>query len=122
MKKLLLCCVAALAVVGCQVGQQARTQALAPVVKSTWPAVKQDVDLGIQSDQLEQSLAPAVVAFDTSVTAGHPDLQVWLVLAPEADHGVTQRVRTGEISPGVGESRRERIKQFDAAVRKMNGQ
>lgn len=56
----------------------------------------------------EGLLAPAVVA-------------AWPSVRADADRGILAELEAGEIGPGVAEEKRERVRQFDAAVARLGG-
>lgn len=105
MRKFLLV-VPIIALTGC-VGQRARDNVLMPAMQLAWPGVKEDVERG-----------PVVVdtaSFDNSIQAGvFPAYVEWSPLQSAA----YANIDAAQLSEGIKTSRRERVRQFDNAVRK----
>jgi hypothetical protein len=104
----------------CCLGEQAREDLLWPVVRDTWPAVKEDVELGAGTTPAANVVGAmnqidgAVRADDRKLLAG----VAWFLLEPLASAGVRERINRG-MSEGVAASLTERNKQFAAALQEL---
>lgn len=107
-------------------GLTARQQALLPAMKMSWPPISADVRVGIQDGLSTNRLTVLqgaerityVDRMDTAVAAGNAeDIAAipWAPLSDEAHAGIDVRVRRGEISPGVGQSLKERVRNYAEA-------
>ena len=102
-------------------GAKARQNVLWPQVTRTWPTVKKDVDRGAKTGSVlaavtaSEQLDDAVRADDYKRLKG---IDVGALEAAAAK-GVAARIKAKEISPGVGESFRERNSKFAEAIKEL---
>lgn len=109
-----------------------REKALLPTLQSRWPAVEADVTRGITdglddgdltakaSDDLVASSHRLGDALDLPLAEARVTAPVeWEILHPWAARGVIDRMDDGQIGPGGAVSFNERIKQFDAAIERL---
>jgi len=113
---------------GCA-GNKARDEAGFRALKVAWPAVKAEVDYGVNLMEAnglppsEVAIArQAVVEFSGAVERGDRGailVAAWLTLQGTAEYGIRARAASGEIGPGVADSLLERLNQFGLLIRKM---
>lgn len=104
-------------------GLSARQEALLPAMRLAWPGVETDVRNGLYEAALDQSLE----SFDSAMkrleldrlgeglAEGNPAVigsVAWSPLEEIGNFGLTQRVSRNEISAGVADSLRERLRNF----------
>ena len=102
-------------------GVKAREHILWPSVKSTWPPVKEDIELGLQGSSASPSVMQAMNQIEGAVRADDYTLLKganYFVLEPLARSGVRERVTRG-MSEGVAASLDERNTQFSAAMTEL---
>jgi hypothetical protein len=107
-------------------GLTARQEVLLPALQMAWPGVSESVTAGIESGRTTERLTDPEAAMlagardATSVALDSGDAAAlavvpWLPLRDEANAGIAHRIAEGEISTGVGESLKERVRQFTEA-------
>ena len=107
---------------GC-LSPKTKREVILPAAIYAWPGVREDLERGInaylQSPLLSPEAADALLAqilvLDRSLK--NKDLNTlrsvnWLELAPWAEKGIEEKILSGEISPRVAESLRERLLNF----------
>ena len=103
-------------------GAAARTHVLWPAVVSTWPAVNESIQRGLDGQSPSTDVAAAVNQIEGAVRADDYQLLTglrWFLLEPIAWRGVELRVQAGEISEGVSVSLMERINKFSQALQEL---
>lgn len=106
---------------GCA-GVKAREHALWPTVASTWPAIHEDIQVGMEGVSASPAVSSAINQVDGAVRANDYTLLVgvnWFTLEPIAKRGVQVRVDSNEISEGVAVSFLERIRVFTEAMQEL---
>lgn len=99
---------------GC-LGQKARDNVLMPTVGMAWESVKQDVIRG-------PTPAPtSLETFDAAVRSGDRTTLsgVAAVSWPEIHEVAASNLEAASFSDGVKESKREQLRNFDEAIRKV---
>lgn len=97
---------------GCDVGGKARDTALWPTIDTAWPNVKYDAQHG-------GAEAETLTAYEIAIETRDAQTVVldWPPIKSAALTGIINQQQAGEIAIGVGDSKRERVSNFDAAVR-----
>lgn len=107
---------------GCA-GAQARSEVLWPTVKNVWPRVKQDVERGAGTP-IPAPIQTSIDRLDAAIAADNwrqlDDVDRG-ILTNAAALGIRDRVDAEEISEGVAESLRERLRQFSDALQELKG-
>lgn len=111
----------ALAVSSACTGVQARENVLMPAMSRAYTTViEKHVDRGIAEAELDataaqslQDLQAGLIAALDSGDRHEVDGSAWATLRPFALAGIDARVQAGEIGPGVADSIRETVTQFD---------
>lgn len=94
-------------------------ETLLPAMRAAWPAVREDVEVAIETlperdvrrSQLD-AMGAALDAGDRATLASAP----WAELEQLAGVGIRTRVTRAEIGPGVAASFEERLRNFSAAL------
>ena len=98
-------------------GAAARANVLLPAMQADWQSIRVAVDRQVATvDDLAQR--QAVVAADAAMATGDPVAIAavpWPLLDDAHEADVVRRIAAGEISPGVADSLRERLRQFAIA-------
>jgi hypothetical protein len=113
-------------------GTKVRNKVLAPALTSAWKNVAADCEMGIRATADAQEDEAATTAlmrqrvkdFASAISAKDvASLGVlrasWASLRPYAERGITERVRSGEISAPASQLGLERVKNFEAALLKL---
>lgn len=126
-----LIALALVAAAGCA-GNKARKEALIPAVEMAWPHVMAAVDRGVADSQevgglsdgeagdlraLAVEIGDALAARDLRALRGAP--HAFAQLEPWAMRGIQARVDAEEISEGVAESLRERVRNVRLSLEKI---
>lgn len=103
---------------------KARDSALLPAVRTAWPAVRADVQLGIDEAKLDDTVAvqQAVDGLQVALDQGNVvqlGLAPWPVLEVYGERGIAARVSHGQVSSLVAPSLLERLHNFGLALAKF---
>lgn len=105
-------------------GARARNDALLPAMALAWPGIASDVQVAVDGGlvpSLEEALRVRAASAEMTAALAAKDLsRVRRVLWPTLLHdaalqGIDLRLSRGEVGPGVADSLRERVKNFDEA-------
>ena len=105
-------------------GIAAREHVLVPAMKMAWAGISSDIDVGLSLLTVDAASAVRVqqkrmaAALDAGDIPGVLAVD-WSLLREVAIVGIIQRVKRGEIGPGVVFSLRERVKVFTQAILKL---
>ena len=105
-------------------GIAAREHVLVPAMKMAWAGISSDIDVGLSLLTVDAASAVRVqqkrmaAALDAGDIPGVLAVD-WRLLREVAIVGIIQRVKRGEIGPGVVFSLRERVKVFTQAILKL---
>ncbi len=103
--------------VGCQLGQRARDEALLPALRMAAVGICEDAIRG--GDDAASVAAEAFMNALRAESLDQPAItEGWVAVSAYAKLGISVRVASGEIGPAVAESLLERIKQFDIGIQK----
>jgi len=113
-------------------GTAARNETLLPAIRNAWPGVQADATAGVHAAVTTAEItAEAAVAAHKSFADAGVALEVgdvvaiasvpWVSITGFAERGITARVMSREVGPGVASSLRERLAQFRAALSKFTG-
>jgi hypothetical protein len=102
-------------------GTAARDNVLLPAMQNDWQSIRTAVDRQVSTvDDLAQR--QALAAADAALQTGNPAAIAavpWQLLDDAHEADVVRRIAAGEISPGVADSLRERLRQFAIARQTM---
>lgn len=132
MKKMTAMVLVAAALLPSCAGSRARQNVLLPAMRLAWGSISPDVERGlteaVAGGTLTQVQATQFLAqrdeFEDKLREDEPErnLQLtWLALRPWAEAGIGERESAGEVGAGVAASLRERVANFDDAVRRYDG-
>lgn len=115
--------VAAMLTLGC-LAIKARENATLPSLRLAWPAVRSDIELGVEDAQLPDPVPMIDAIADLQKGLDLGDITritsaPWSAMEPYAQRGVDVRIRKGELDPEPAESFRASIRKFGEALAKM---
>lgn len=113
-------------------GTAARNETLLPAIRNAWTGVQADSTSGIHAALTAAEItAEAAIAAHKSIADAGTALEVgdviavasvpWTSITGFAERGITARVMSREIGPGVASSLRERLRQFRDGLAKFTG-
>lgn len=106
--------------------------ALFPPLELAWPAVQEDVHIGISDAVTDGELTEVAAVMLRTEGAKLGDAihaksvygvraVPWSTLVPYGERGIDAKLEAGEVGPGVADSLREQLVNFTEAVDRLKG-